>query len=73
MYFMLIGGVDIVLGAQWWATLGIVGLNLQEKFIISNENGEKYKLQGINCPHIIISSSTPFRKKSYRQSHQYKT
>jgi hypothetical protein len=52
MYDMPIRGVDIVLGAQWLATLGSVRLNLQEKFIIHYENGEKYKLHGINyAPH----------------------
>jgi hypothetical protein len=58
MYAMPIGGVDIVLGAQWLATLGTVGLNLQENFISFYQNGEKYKLHGINCPspQIVLSN-----------------
>jgi hypothetical protein len=33
MYAMPIRGLDIVLGARWLATIGTIGLNLQEKFI----------------------------------------
>jgi hypothetical protein len=44
MCAMPIKGVDIVLGAQWLATLGTIGLNLQEQFIRFYENEEKYKL-----------------------------
>ena len=58
MYFMSIGGVDIVLGAQWLETLGTVGLNLQEQFIKFYENGRKYKLYSINfLPPQIVSSN----------------
>jgi hypothetical protein len=48
MYAMPIKGVYIVLGGQWLAMLGTVVLNLQDNFIRFYENGEKYKLQGIN-------------------------
>jgi hypothetical protein len=48
MYAMVIGGVDIVLGAQWLDSTGIVGLNPQKKFLRYYENIKKYKFHGIN-------------------------
>jgi hypothetical protein len=51
MYAMVIGGVGIILGAQWVAIIGIVGLNLQTQFLIFYENGNKYKVHGIMSPH----------------------
>lgn len=71
MYAMPIGGVDIVLGAQWLATLGTVGLNLQEKFIRFYENGKKYKLQGINCPPPQIVSSNRMEKMIKKGAQAY--
>ena len=62
MYAMEIRGVDIVLGAQWLETLGIVGLNLREKFIRFYENGRKYKLYNINYPPPQIVSSNKMEK-----------
>ena len=62
MYVMPIGGVYIVLGAHWLATLGTIGLNLQEQFIRFYENGKKYKLQGINYPPPQIVSSNRMEK-----------
>ena len=62
MYVMEIGGVDIVLGAQWLETVGKVGLNIQEQFIRLYENGKKYKLHGIKCPAPKIISSNKMEK-----------
>jgi hypothetical protein len=62
MYDMPIRGVDIVLGAQWLATLDTVGLKLQAKFIRFYQNGEKYKLHGINFPPPQIVSSNRMEK-----------
>jgi hypothetical protein len=58
MYAMEIGGVDVVLGAQWLSTIGTVGLNLHKQFLEFFENGRKYKFNGIKSPpHQIISSN----------------
>ena len=62
MHTMAIEGVEIVLDAQWLETLGIVGLNLREKFINFYENGRKYKLYSINCPPPQIVSSNKMEK-----------
>jgi len=62
MYPMPIEGVDIVLGAQWLAMHGTIGLNLQEQFIRFYQNGENYKLHGINCPPPQIVSSNRMEK-----------
>jgi len=50
------------LGAQWLATLGTVGLNLQEKFIRFYQNGENNKLHGINYLPPQIGSSNKMEK-----------
>jgi hypothetical protein len=50
MYSMEIGGVDVVLGAQWLSTIGTVGLNLQKQFLEFFENGRKYKFNEIKSP-----------------------
>lgn len=71
MYAMPIGGVDIVLGAQWLATLGTVGLNLQEQFIRFYENGKKYKLEGINFPPPQIVSSNRMDKMIKKGAQAY--
>ena len=47
---MIIGDVDPVLGSQWLATLGAIGLNLQKQILIFFENGKKYEFHGINWP-----------------------
>jgi hypothetical protein len=58
MYAMVIRGVDIVLGAQWLASIGIVRLNIQNQFLIFYENGKKYKFHGINnLPTQLVSSN----------------
>jgi hypothetical protein len=62
MYSMPIEGVNIVLGAQWLAMLGTVVLNLHGQFIMFYQNGEKYKLGGINCPPLQIVSSNRMEK-----------
>jgi hypothetical protein len=57
--------------AQWLATLGTIGLNLQEKFIRFYENGEKYKLHGINCPPPQIVSSNKMEKMIKKGAQAY--
>jgi hypothetical protein len=71
MYVMPIGGVDIVLWAQWLSMLGTVGLSLQEQFIIFYENEEKYKSHGINCPSPQIVSSNRMEKNIKKGAHDY--
>jgi hypothetical protein len=71
MYAMPIRGIDIVLGPQWLATLGTVGLKLQEKFIRFYQNGEKYKLHGINCPPSQIVSSNRMEKMIKKGARAY--
>jgi hypothetical protein len=59
------------IGAQWLSTLGTIGLNLQEQFIRFYENGEKYKLQGINCPPPQIVSSNRMEKMIKKGAQAY--
>ncbi|KAD7479902.1 hypothetical protein E3N88_03038 [Mikania micrantha] len=42
-----LGGVDVVLGVQWLATLNTVQANWKEMFMIFTIEGKKYKFQGI--------------------------
>jgi hypothetical protein len=71
MYVMPVEGVDIVLGVEWLDTLSTVGLNLQEKFIRFYQNGEKYKLHGINCPPPQIGSSNKMEKIIKNRAQDY--
>lgn len=43
-----LGGVDLVLGIQWLATLNTVQANWKELFMIFSIDGKRYKLQGIS-------------------------
>lgn len=51
-----IGGVDLVLGIQWLASLNLVQANWNKMFLIFNLNGQKDKLQGV--PHKAQSKAT---------------
>nr|GEU48868.1 retrotransposon Gag domain, retroviral aspartyl protease [Tanacetum cinerariifolium] len=42
-----LGGVDLVLGIQWLATLNMVQANWKELFMIFSIDGKQYKLEGI--------------------------
>jgi hypothetical protein len=71
MYAMVIRGVDIVLGAQWLATIGTMGLNLQKQFLRFYENGKKYKFHGINSPPTQIVSSNKMKKMIKKGAQAY--
>lgn len=58
MYAFPIGGVDVVLRAQWLRTLGTFAMNLEELFIKFKLEGKVYKLHGSTTPpptHVISS------------------
>ncbi|GKA73531.1 ty3-gypsy retrotransposon protein, partial [Tanacetum coccineum] len=58
-YPFSIGGVDLVLGIQWLATLNTVQANWKEMFMIFNIDGKQYKLQDSLKP-IITKYNTVF-------------
>jgi imidazoleglycerol phosphate synthase glutamine amidotransferase subunit HisH len=71
MYAMVIGGVDIVLGAQWLASIGTIRLNLQNKFLRFYENGKKKKFHGINNLPTQIVSSNKMKKMIQKGAQAY--
>ncbi|KAJ9552425.1 hypothetical protein OSB04_016470 [Centaurea solstitialis] len=62
-----LGGVDLVLGIQWLATLNTVQANWKEMFMIFKVDGKQYKLQGITSgpqksssfQHLVIDPEAP--------------
>lgn len=71
MYAMPIGGVDIILEAQWLTSLGTIGLNLQEQFIRFFEKGIKYKFHRISAPLPQIISSNRMEKMIKKGTQAY--
>jgi hypothetical protein len=71
MYAMAIGGVDVVLGSQWLATIGTMGINLQKQFLRFFEKGIKYKFFGIKSPTPQLVSSNRMEKMIKKGSQAY--
>jgi hypothetical protein len=71
MYAMVIGGVDIILGAQWLASIGTVRLNLQKQFLSFYESKKKYKFHGINNLPTQLFSSNKMKKMIWKGARAY--
>ncbi|GJW39349.1 retrotransposon gag domain, retroviral aspartyl protease [Tanacetum coccineum] len=67
-YPFSIGGVDLVLGIQWLATLNTVQANWKEMFMIFNIDGKQYKLQGVSTgPHKSSKGGVPRARYHFRR------
>jgi hypothetical protein len=57
MFAIDMGGCDIVLGADWLRTLGPILMDFKELTMQFNQEGQRYKFQGItvSSPEIISS------------------
>jgi len=61
-YTVPLGGVDVVLGAQWLRTLGTYSANHIKQFIRFKWDGRKYQLFGFQAPPTQVISTQQMKK-----------
>ncbi|XP_070006003.1 uncharacterized protein [Nicotiana sylvestris] len=63
-YPFVVGGVDLVFGIKWLASLNTIQANWKDMFIIFNWQGKRYKLQGVRSANFTVASLQSFNKLS---------
>jgi hypothetical protein len=62
MFSIDMGGCDIVLGVEWLCTLGPILMDFKDLTMKFQQEGQKYKFQGITTGYLEIISSHRMEK-----------